>query len=74
MLRVLSTKIVRDVPREFEADYVRYGHAVCEEMYGKRPVARYKRMVGKLRLNRMRKTAVTNTATSVQEASHALRI
>lgn len=59
MLRVLSTKVVRDVPREFIADYVRYGHAACEEMYGKRPVARYKRMIGRVRLNRMRKTAVS---------------
>jgi hypothetical protein len=62
MLKVLSTKVVRDVPREFIADYVKHGHAVCEEMYGKRPVARYKRMVGKLRLNRMRKTAVSGAA------------
>lgn len=74
MLRVLSTKVVRDVPREFVADYVRYGHAACEEMYGKRPVARYKRMIGRVRLNRMRKTAVTATATTGQEMHHALRV
>lgn len=58
MLRGISTKVIRPVPREFEAMYVKHGHAACEEMYGKRPTARYKRQLGRVRLNRLRKTAV----------------
>ena len=62
MLRAISTKVVRKMPAEFIETYVTHGHAVCEEMYGKGPTLRYKRMAGKLRLNRMRKTAVTKDA------------
>lgn len=58
MLRGISTKVIRPVPKEFEAMYVKHGHAACEEMYGKRPTARYKRQLGRVRLNRLRKTAV----------------
>jgi len=64
MLKAISTKVVRALPAEFVDTYVRYGHAVCEEMYGKGPTLRYKRMAGKLRLNRMRRTAVNSVADS----------
>jgi hypothetical protein len=59
MLKAISTKVVRKLPAEFVDVYVTHGHAACEEMYGKGPTLRYKRMAGKLRLNRMRRTAVT---------------
>jgi len=62
MLRGISTKVIRPVPREFEAMYVKHGHAACEEMYGKRPTARYKRIIGRVKLNRLRKTAVAGGA------------
>lgn len=50
-----STKIVRPVPVEFVENFVKYGQEGCENMYGKRATARYKRAVGPLRLKRLRR-------------------
>lgn len=55
MRRAYSTKVVRPVPVEFIANFVRYGQEGCEQMYGKRATARYKRVCGVLRLKRLRR-------------------
>lgn len=55
MIKALSTKAIRPVPREFVEDFVKHGQEVCEQMYGKRATARYKRSVGRLRLKRLRR-------------------
>ena len=55
MIKALSTKVLKPVPREFIEDFVKYGQEGCEQMYGKRATARYKRAVGPLRLKRLRR-------------------
>jgi hypothetical protein len=54
-MKAYSTKIVRRVPDEFEATYIRHGQAVCEQMFGKRATTRCRFALGASKLKRARR-------------------
>lgn len=54
-MKAYSTKIVRRVPDEFEATYIKHGQAVCEQMFGKRATTRCRFAIGASKLKRARR-------------------
>ena len=54
-MKAYSTKIVRRVPDEFEATYIKFGQAVCEQMFGKRATTRCRFAIGASKLKRARR-------------------
>lgn len=62
MRKAISTKVVRAVPVEFAKVYAARGQEACERMYGKRATMRYRRAIGKLTLNRLRRAFVRGEA------------
>lgn len=70
-MKAYSTKIVRRVPDEFEATYIKHGQAVCEQMFGKRATTRCRFAIGASKLKRARRVyleAVTAKAETSQGA------
>jgi hypothetical protein len=55
-VKAYSTKIARRVPVEFEPTYIKYGQAVCEQMFGKRATTRCRFAIGASKLKRARRT------------------
>ena len=72
MLRAYSTKVTKRVPVEFQANYIKHGVEVCEQMYGKRATTRYRFAIGASKLKRARRQfldglgAVTSPGLSAQ--------
>jgi hypothetical protein len=54
-VKAYSTKIARRVPVEFEPTYIKYGQAVCEQMFGKRATTRCRFAIGASKLKRARR-------------------
>ena len=54
-MKAYSTKIARRVPVEFEPTYIKFGQAVCEQMFGKRATTRCRFAIGASKLKRARR-------------------
>jgi len=53
-MKAYSTKQPRPVPVEYADTFVKHGHSVCQQMFGKRAAQRYFTASGPARLRQMR--------------------
>ena len=53
-MKAYSTKQPRPVPVEYADTFVKHGHSVCQQMFGKRAAQRYFTASGPTRLRQMR--------------------
>jgi hypothetical protein len=54
VMKAYSTKQPRPVPVEYADTFVKHGHSVCQQMFGKRAAQRYFTASGPARLRQMR--------------------
>lgn len=53
-MKAYSTKQPKPIPIEYVDTFVKHGHSVCQQMFGKRAAQRYFTASGPARLRQMR--------------------